>query len=184
MQKKIYINKDNNNNDFEIIQKAFFFFSGNTLWISTPITFNSFNPYELRPQEQGLLAVSLLVFWINEKSMTIISAGTRSTHQWIYKWVDYTALHCTFVLILWTFRALGGIIMKYSVILILLGLLALTQAEDDETMALVRSCKTIQRFSFQRISDSFFFVPCQLLLALICISIVLKKRPNDQWSKA
>ena len=26
MQKKIYINKDNNNNDFEIIQKAFFFF--------------------------------------------------------------------------------------------------------------------------------------------------------------
>ena len=70
--------------------------------------------------------------------------------------------------------------MKCSVIFILLGLLALTQAEDDETMALVRSCKTIQRFSFQRISDSFFFVPCQLLLALICISIVLKKRPNDQ----
>ena len=28
MQKKIYINKDNNNNDFEIIQKAFFFFFG------------------------------------------------------------------------------------------------------------------------------------------------------------
>ena len=144
-KKKIYINKDNNNNDFEVIQKAFFFFfSGNTLWTSTPITFNSFNPYELRPQEQGLLAVSLLVFWINEKSMTIISAGTRSTHQWIYKWVDYTALHCTFVLILWTFRALGGIIMKCSVIFILVGLLALTQAEDDETMALVRSCKTIQ----------------------------------------
>ena len=25
-EKKIYINKDNNNNDFEVIQKAFFFF--------------------------------------------------------------------------------------------------------------------------------------------------------------
>ena len=158
MQKKIYINKDNNNNDFEIIQKAFFFFffSGNTLWISTPITFNSFNPCELRPQEQGLLAVSLLVFWINEKSVTIISAGTRSTHQWIYKWVDYTALHCTFVLILWTFRALGGIIMKCSVICILLGLLALTQAEDDETMALVRSCKTIQDFHLNEFLILFF----------------------------
>ena len=171
MQKKIYINKDNNNNDF----------SGNTLWISTPITFNSFNPYELRPQEQGLLAVSLLVFWINKKSMTIISAGTRSTHQWIYKWVDYTALHCTFVLILWTFRALGGIIMKCSVIFILLGLLALTQAEDDETMALVRSCKTIQDFHLNEFLILFF---SSQLLALICISIVLKKRPNDQWSKA
>ena len=36
-----------------------------------------------------MLAVSLLVFWINEKSMTVISAETRSTHQWIYNWVDY-----------------------------------------------------------------------------------------------
>ena len=68
--------------------------------------------------------------------------------------------------------------MKCSVIFILLGLLALTQAEDDETMALVRSCKTIQDCHLDEFSD-FFFVPCQLLLALICISIVLKKKPND-----
>ena len=57
-------------------------------WNSTPMASNSFNSYELHPQEQVLLVFSLLVFWINEKSMTIISAGTRSTHQWIYKWVD------------------------------------------------------------------------------------------------
>ena len=50
--------------------------------------------------------------------------------------------------------------MKCSVIFILLGLLALTQAEDDETMALVRSCKTIQDCHLNEFADfSFFFSP-------------------------
>ena len=62
--------------------------------------------------------------------------------------------------------------MKCSVIFILIGLLALIQAEDDETMALVRSCKTIQDCHLDQFLN---FFPCQLLLALICISIVLKK---------
>ena len=77
--------------------------------------------------------------------------------------------------------------MKCSAIFILLGLLALTQAEDDETMALVRSCKTIQDCHLNEFSDFsfFFFVLPQLLLALICISIVLKKdqMTNDRRLK-
>ena len=46
--------------------------------------------------------------------------------------------------------------MKCSVIFILLGLLALTQAEDDETMALVRSCKTIQDCHVDEFLNCFF----------------------------
>ena len=43
MQKKyINIKKDDNNNEFEIVQRALFFFG-----ILTLITSNSFNPYEL-----------------------------------------------------------------------------------------------------------------------------------------
>ena len=69
--------------------------------------------------------------------------------------------------------------MKCSVIFILLGLLALTQAEDDETMALVRSCKTIQDCHLGKFL-SFFFRPMSVVAGSHLYLNCLKKRPNDQ----
>ena len=69
--------------------------------------------------------------------------------------------------------------MKCSVIFILLGLLALTQAEDDETMALVRSCKTMQDCHLNEFSD-FFFRPTSVVAGSHLYLNCLKKRPNDQ----
>ena len=69
--------------------------------------------------------------------------------------------------------------MKCSVIFILLGLLALTQAEDDETMALVRSCKTIQDCHLDEFLN-FFFRRMSVVAGSHLYLNCLKKRPNDQ----
>ena len=66
--------------------------------------------------------------------------------------------------------------MKYSVIFILLGLLALTQAEDDETMALVRSCKTIQDCHLNEFLILFFFRPTSVVAGSHLYLNCLKKK--------
>ena len=165
-RKNININKDNNNNnEFEIVQRApfFFFFGKRILNLNANGFRNGFNSYELHPQEQVLLAVSLLVFWINEKSMAIISAGTGSTHQWIYKWVNYSSSLCVCVN---TVKISCSTAEHHEVLSNFHSdwLLALTQAEDDERMALVRSCKTIQGCHLDEFLNSSHVSCCWLSL--------------------
>ena len=75
--------------------------------------------------------------------------------------------------------------MKCSVIFILLGLLALTQAEDDETMALVRSCKTIQDCHLNEFLILFFssHLSCCWLSFVSQLSLKKDQMTNDRRLK-